>query len=114
MKADNIMIVGVKNSVLAFSRDTGEHLWATQLKGGADSFVSLVSDDKRVYAHSGGELHCLDLFTGVIIWRDKLKGFGYGLASLALPGGPFSTVEAVHRNLVQQSEGNTTSQGIST
>jgi outer membrane protein assembly factor BamB len=104
MKPDNILIVGVKNAVLAFSRDAGQHLWATELKSGADAFVSLVSDDKKVYAHSGGELHCLDLFTGSIIWRDKLKGFGYSLASLSLPGGQTSKSEALHNIALQQSE----------
>src|SRR4051794_26344567 len=88
MSPKNILIVGVRNAVLAFSRTTGEHLWATELKSGPDDFVSIIADSERVYAHSGGELHCLDLFTGTIIWRDKLKGFRFGIASLCLPGVP--------------------------
>lgn len=83
---EDILLVGVKGAALAFRRDTGAHLWATELKSSSNDFVTLTSDEFRVYAHTGGELFCLDLMTGVKLWHDPLKGFGYGLASLVLPG----------------------------
>jgi outer membrane protein assembly factor BamB len=88
MDSSNIVLLGVKGSVLAFRRDTGEHLWATELKSSSNHFVTVTADDFRVYAHTGGELFCLDLQSGQRLWHDGLKGFGYGLASLALPGVP--------------------------
>ncbi len=86
MDPDNIVLLGVKGAVLAFRRDTGAHLWATELKSSANNFVTVTADLDRVYAHTGGELFCLDLATGQRLWQDGLKGFGYGLASIALPG----------------------------
>lgn len=102
MTPKDILIVGVKNAVLAFSRQTGEHLWATELKSGTDRYVSVIADTEKVYAHSGGELHCLDLATGTILWRDKLKGFGFGLASLCLPDGPSTSNANAKQQFNQQ------------
>ncbi len=86
MEPENIVLVGVKGAVLAFRRDTGAHLWATELKSSSHDFITVISDEDRVYAHTGGELFCLDLQTGTKLWHDALKGFGYGLATIALPG----------------------------
>ena len=86
MEPSNIVLLGVKGAVLAFRRDTGAHLWATELKSGAANFVTVISDEDRVYAHTGGELFCLDLQSGTRLWHDGLKGFGFGLASIALAG----------------------------
>jgi outer membrane protein assembly factor BamB len=86
MDPENILLIGVKGAVLAFRRDTGAHLWATELKSSSSGFVTLTTDLDRVYAHTGGELFCLDLQSGQRLWHDELKGFGYGLASLILPG----------------------------
>jgi outer membrane protein assembly factor BamB len=99
MDPENILLVGVKGAVLAFRRDTGAHVWATELKSSSNSFVTVTSDEDRVYAHTGGELYCLDLQSGQKLWHDELKGFGYGLASLALPGVPTAspTAEQLHR-----------------
>lgn len=86
MEAQNIVLLGVKGAVLAFRRDTGVHLWATELKSSTNRFVTVTADEDRAYAHTGGELFCLDLQSGQILWQDGLAGFGYGIASLALPG----------------------------
>jgi outer membrane protein assembly factor BamB len=84
MNAKDILVLGIKGSVVAYQRDTGIQLWSTHLK--SNGFVSVVTDEKRVYAHTHGELFCLDLFTGGGVWNDPLKGLGYGVASLAGPG----------------------------
>lgn len=88
MNTDSIVLVATKCTVLAFERETGVRLWQTALKSGwtKQDFVSLVADDRRVYATTFGELFCLDLFTGRLLWTDRLEGMGYGIASLALPG----------------------------
>ncbi len=91
MKVDEIVLLGVKHSVMAFQRSTGERLWSSKLASGlGDGFVSVIADDKRVYAHSGGKLYCLDLFSGRELWHDELSGYGYGIASLAMPGSQLS------------------------
>lgn len=81
MDAKNILVLGLRGSVIAFRRDTGEKLWSLHLK--SSGFVTLATDEKRVYAHTGGELFCVDLFSGSSLWHDALKGLGYGLGSLA-------------------------------
>ena len=72
MDAKNILVLGIKGSLVAFRRDTGEQLWSTHLK--SNEFVTVVTDETRVYAHTKGELYCVDLLTGVALWSDPLKG----------------------------------------
>jgi len=92
MKADDIVLLGVKHSVLAFEKTSGKRLWASKLASGmGEGFVSLIADDKRVYAHAGGKLYCLDLFSGRELWHDELAGYGYGIGSLAVAGSQFSS-----------------------
>ena len=86
--ASKLVLLGVKHSVVAFDRVTGARVWMKDFGGslsGGD-FVTVVADDERVYVHARGEVYCLDLATGAQLWHDKLSGFGYGLASIALPG----------------------------
>lgn len=95
MDPKNIVLLAVKGSVVALRKDNGARLWATRLKGSLSSdFVSVAADETRVYAHTGGELFCLDLQTGNGLWQDELAGFGYGVASLALPGFPTTPATA--------------------
>ncbi len=84
MDPKNILLLGVKGTVIAFRRDTGNQMWSTHLKSGG--FVTVTADTLLVYAHTGGELFCLDLQTGSRIWHNGLPGLGYDVASLALPG----------------------------
>lgn len=95
MDPTNILLLGVKGSLIAFRRDTGVQLWSTHLKSG--HFVTVTSDHTRVYAHTGGELFCLDLQTGTGLWHNELSGLGYGTASLALPGLPVSADSVFER-----------------
>lgn len=87
MKPSDMVLLATKGTALALHRETGQRLWEAPLKTkwGAD-FVSLVADERRVFAYTRGELFCLDLFTGRLLWSDNLPGLGYNLASLALPG----------------------------
>jgi outer membrane protein assembly factor BamB len=88
MNPSQMLIVGAKNSVSAFNRMSGSLLWTTQLKGGmvGGEFVTLHVDGLQVFAHARGELFCLELSTGRILWSNPLKGLGYGIATLATPG----------------------------
>src|SRR5512139_3800419 len=81
MKTSDLVFVGIKGSVVALNRATGEQVWATHLKG-AD-FVNVFVQDGTVLASCYGEVFCLDPLTGNGRWHNRLKGFGTGLATMA-------------------------------
>lgn len=99
---ENLVLVAVKQSVVAFDRRSGERVWTQKLVSSlSEDFVTVVADARQVYAHTKGEVFCLDLFTGEVLWRDGLRGFGYGIASIALPGGPTSGLPQAQQKQVQ-------------
>ena len=87
MNPQDILLLGMKKRVTAIQRNTGAVIWETKLQGGQGDFVTLLCDGSRVYAASGGHLHCLDLRSGQMLWTNPLPGYGFGLASLCLPDG---------------------------
>lgn len=88
MNTHDILLVGLKHHVAAISRADGRELWSTELNGTmGQGFVTLLSDGAKVFAYTSGHLHCPDLATGQIVWTNDMPGYGYGLASLALPNG---------------------------
>lgn len=87
MNFDDVLLCGVKRHVLALDKRTGVILWETKLPGGTgNGFVSVVTDGNLVCAHANGQVHGLDFATGRLLWTNGLSGYGYGLASLNLPG----------------------------
>jgi outer membrane protein assembly factor BamB len=87
MKLQEIILIGLKHSVSAVSRADGHVLWTTKLPGGLGSdFVAVACDGERVFAHSSGQLFCMELSSGRMLWNNELHGFGYGLASICVPG----------------------------
>ncbi len=88
MTSDELLLLAVKARVLAISKRDGRTIWITELPGGLSSgFVTLLADDKHVFAHTKGQLHCLALSDGTLRWTNELPGCGYGIASIAFPGG---------------------------
>ena len=88
MRTSDLIFIGIKGSVLALYRTTGQVAWAASLKG--VDFVNLVLEDDRVLATCSGEIFCLDALAGKVLWHNPLKGFGRGLATIATdknPGG---------------------------
>lgn len=81
MKISDLVYVGIKGSVVALERTTGQQVWATHLKGW--DFVNVVVEEGVVYATCQGEIFCLDPLTGNGLWHNRLKGFGTGLATVA-------------------------------
>jgi outer membrane protein assembly factor BamB len=84
MKISELVFIGIKGSVLALNRSTGEKVWATHLKG--SDFVNVVMESDRVLATAQGEVFCLEPLTGAGLWHNPLKGFGMGLATMATEG----------------------------
>jgi hypothetical protein len=89
MNADNMLLLGLKQSVTAISKHDGQTLWKAELPTtlSGDDFVTVLSDGDFVFAHTEGKLHCLDLANGKLLWSNELKGYGYGIGSLCFPGG---------------------------
>lgn len=88
MNPDEVLLLGVKARVLAISKRDGRTLWCKKLPTGMTvGFVTLLADRKHVYAHTNGEVHCLSLSDGALLWSNELPGCRYGIASLAFPGG---------------------------
>lgn len=93
-----MVFVGIKGSVVALNRATGEQVWATHLKG--SDFVNIILQDGTVLASCYGEIFCLDPLTGAGVWHNPLKGFGRGLVTIATernPGGSNAPVLAEKR-----------------
>jgi outer membrane protein assembly factor BamB len=113
MSSNDILLLGLKQSVSAISKVDGRSLWKTALPGSlrGDDFVTVLSDGQRVYAHTEGKLHCLDLADGRVLWSNELRGYGYGIASLCFPGGPAAPDPTViqKRMLEQQQSSASTS-----
>src|SRR5882724_2667062 len=81
MKSTDLVFIGIKGSVVALHRGTGEQVWATDLKG--SDFVNVMVAQGQLLATCYGEIFCLDPLTGNGLWNNRLKGFGYGLATMA-------------------------------
>jgi hypothetical protein len=105
MNLDNLLLLGLKRTVTAISKHDGKPLWATKLpKGMGVDFVTVLSDGQRVFAHTDGQLHCLDLTNGRILWSNELPGYGYGLASLCFPGGATAPDATAVQNMALQQQ----------
>jgi outer membrane protein assembly factor BamB len=98
--ADDIIFLGLKSKVAALSKRDGRILWSTQLPGGmGGGFVTVNSDGKCVYAYTNGKIHCLDISSGRILWTNELAGFGYGIASICIPGFPTAPDAAAYAKI---------------
>lgn len=81
MAQSKIIYLGIKGSVIALEASTGGESWATHLTG--SDFVNVVLDGDNLYATTHGEIFCLDPETGESRWHNPLKGYGWGLVSIA-------------------------------
>src|ERR1035441_3984104 len=103
MKTSDLVFIGIKGSVVALDRATGQQVWATHLKG--SDFVNVVMEEGAVLASCCGEIFCLDPLTGNALWHNPLKGFGTGLATIATehnPGTGNGPVSAAKRRRDEQ------------
>jgi len=77
----DLVIIGIKGTVLALDRQSGCEIWRAKLKGG--DFTNLTFDGDRIYAATGGELFCLEAASGHVLWNNPLKGLGFGIVAIA-------------------------------
>jgi outer membrane protein assembly factor BamB len=78
---DDLVFIGVKGTVLALDRATGQEVWRQKLKG--YNFTNLVREGNVVLAATRGELFCLDAADGSVRWSNPLTGLGFGLITIA-------------------------------
>ena len=78
---EKVLYIGIGSYVVAVRPSDGQEIWRSKLK--MSSFITVWADGDTVYAGAAGELFCLDGATGVIRWRNKLKGLGSGLISFS-------------------------------
>ena len=81
MKSSELVFVGIRGSVVALNRASGQQVWATRLKG--SDFVNVTFQNGMLLASCYGEIFSLDPLTGEGLWHNPLKGFGNGLATIA-------------------------------
>ena len=81
MKTSELVFIGIRGSVIALDRATGNQAWATKLKG--YDFVNVVFQDDSILATTHGEVFCLDPLNGTLLWHNGLKGYGFDLATIA-------------------------------
>jgi outer membrane protein assembly factor BamB len=86
MTSSELVFVGIKGSVVALNRATGQQVWTAHLKG--SGFVNVVLDEGAILASAQGEIFCLNPPTGIRMWHNPLKGFGTGLAAIATQQNP--------------------------
>ena len=108
---ENLVIIGIKGTVVALSAHTGEEVWRTHLKG--SYFTTVSHQGGRVFAGTRGEMFCLDARTGRVLWHNPLKGMGFGIitigdAPLAPPGAQLESDEAASHNAAAASPAATT------
>jgi hypothetical protein len=76
-----MVFVGVKGTVTALDRESGERVWETALKG--SDFVNVMQQGSDLFAASRGRLYRLDPASGDILWLNELPGMGYGIVTIA-------------------------------
>lgn len=74
------LFVGLRGTIVAIDRTTGDTLWSTRLKG-AD-FVTVAVDEGQLFAATKGRIYRLDPVTGDVQWYNDLPGLGYGIVSI--------------------------------
>ncbi|QDU08280.1 PQQ-binding-like beta-propeller repeat protein [Gimesia aquarii] len=79
----DMLFVSFNSRVIALDRDTGDMIWNWKTPKGRSNYVSILVDDDQLFASVDGYTFCLDPLTGRQIWFNPLKGFGYGIPSLA-------------------------------
>lgn len=79
----DLLFVSFNSRVAALNRDTGALLWHWKSSKGRSNYVSILVDDEQLFVSIDGYTYCLDPYTGREIWFNPLKGFGYGIPTLA-------------------------------
>ena len=95
MAKARFIYLGIRGTVLALNPLTGVPVWERKLKGA--EFVNVVLDGNNLLAATRGEVFCLDPESGHIRWHNPLKGYGWGLVSIATANAPTNPLLAAEK-----------------
>jgi hypothetical protein len=79
----HLVFVGFNSRVAAINRHTGETVWQWKSAKGTSDYVALLLDDDQLIVSVQGYTYSLNPLTGDQQWFNPMKGFGYGIPSLA-------------------------------
>ena len=82
----DLIFVGFNSRVAALDRFTGEIAWEWKSPQGS-GYVSIFLDGDRLIAAVNGYVYCLDPLFGQVVWHNPMKGFGFGVTSVASVNG---------------------------
>ncbi|MFT3781533.1 MAG: PQQ-binding-like beta-propeller repeat protein [Nibricoccus sp.] len=108
----NLIFVGAGGVACAIDKATGAIVWKYKFPSnslGVDGYVNLLVDGDLLYAHASGELHCIKAATGELLWRNPLKGMGYGIGSIAAVGNTTSFLPQVVQSAASDAQSASTS-----
>jgi outer membrane protein assembly factor BamB len=83
IRIEELLFVGTHGHVVAIEQKSGAEVWRTSLPKTGYSVVTLLFEEGRLLAASGGHCFALDPATGQIAWHNPLSGLGNGVACLA-------------------------------
>ena len=87
-----LVYIGIKTSVLALDRKTGEVRWTVKLPvkfagSSVGGLANVFCDGDALFASAAGEIFCLDPKTRGIVWQNQLRKMGTGFVSIASEAG---------------------------
>ncbi len=82
MDISDLVFTAFNKRVAALHRDTGEIVWQWTAPSG-ETYASLLLDGDRLIVCVHGYMYALAAGTGRELWANEMRGFGYGVASLA-------------------------------
>ncbi len=114
MTSTPLVYVGFTRRIAALDQRTGEVVWSWKASSGR-GFVSLLPEGDKLFASVQGYTYCLHAATGEELWKNRLTGFGMGIACLATSTGNRSPTSAAAAQLyaqqAQASAGNSSAAG---
>lgn len=79
---DELVFVNVGGHVAALDRLSGEMVWRWKAPKG-HSYGSMLVQGDALLVGVYGYVYCLDALSGELRWSNPLRGFGFGVTSLA-------------------------------
>ncbi len=101
MRNTEMVFIGFNGKAAALDRRSGAILWQWSAPKGA-GYVSLLLDGDSLFAAVNGYTYCLDPRTGQQLWFNPMKGFGFGVTSIATAAGHTPHAELAERQAEQQ------------
>ncbi|MCA9006799.1 MAG: PQQ-binding-like beta-propeller repeat protein [Planctomycetaceae bacterium] len=108
LEISDLLFVSFNSRVVALNRDTGNLLWSWKSPKGRSNYLAILVDDEQLFVSIDGYTYCLDPYSGREIWFNPLKGYGYGIPTLATANfntGSSAAAELIAREQSRQQRG---------